>query len=134
MARQFIACEAKCRLCRETFSHPGIIDSTYGEIVLNSPDGSSYILVDAFDQFPQRVKSILSSSESGRFWKVLAALADHGPSGPFTTTMRCPHCHSADLEYWNGREIGVALVPEASYSEYEVLDDEQLARQIALFA
>jgi Zn finger protein HypA/HybF involved in hydrogenase expression len=132
MARQLIACEAKCRSCRETFSHPGISDSSYGEIVLSSPDGRSYILASAFGWFPERVRSALSSNEPRRLWKALAALADHGPSGPFTTTMHCPNCHSADLEYWNGREVGIALVPDAEYSEYEDLDDGELARQLAL--
>jgi len=131
MARQLIACEAKCRSCQEIFSHPGIIDSSYGELVLNSPDGNSYVLASAFGQFPERVRSALSSTEPGSLWEVLAVLADHGPSGPFRTTMHCPHCRSADLEYWNGREIGIALVPEAVYSAYEALDDGELARQIA---
>jgi hypothetical protein len=134
MARQLIAREAKCRSCQETFSHPGIIDSSYGEVVLNSPDGNSYILASAFGQFPERVRSSLISAEPGRLWKVLAALADHGPSGPFTATMHCPHCHSVDLEYWNGGDLGTALVPEATYSEYEDLDDAELARQVALLA
>jgi hypothetical protein len=134
MARQLIACEAKCRLCQETFSHPGIIDASYGEIVLNSPDGNSYILASAFGHFPERVRSALSSAGPDRLWKALAALADHGPSGPFTTSMHCPHCHSVDLEYWNGKEIGIVLVPEAAYSEYEALDDGELARQVALLA
>lgn len=134
MAKQFIACEAKCRSCQKTFSHPGIIDSSYGEILLNSPDGHTYILASAFGEFPERVRSSLFSTEPGRLWKVLAALADHGPSGPFSATMHCPHCHSVDLEYWNGRQVGTALVPEATYSEYEALDDAELAQQVALFA
>ncbi len=134
MARQLIACEAKCRSCRETFSHPGIIDSSYGELVLSSPDGKAYVLASAFGTFPERVRKALSTTEPGRLWKVLAALADPDPSGPYTTTMHCPRCQGVDLEYWNGREAGIALVPEATYSEYEALDDGELGRQIALRA
>jgi hypothetical protein len=131
MARQLIACKAKCRSCQETFLHPGIIDASYGEMVLSSPDGVSYVLASAFGPFPERVGTALSSKGPGRLWKVLAAMADHGPSGPYMTTMRCPHCRSDDLEYWNGKEAGTVLVPEATYAEYERLDDGELARQVA---
>lgn len=132
MARQLIACEAKCRSCHETFSRPGLGDFSYGEMVMNSPDGASYVLASAFGTFPERVRNALPPNETGRFWAVLAMLADHGPSGPYTTTMHCPHCRSANLEYWDGEAAGVALVPEATYSAFEGLDDEELAAKVAL--
>ena len=132
MAKQLVACEAKCRACHEAFRQPAVIDSSYGEIVLGSPDGSSYVVASALGPFPERVRDLLPSNKQIHLWKVLAALADQGPSGRYTTTMHCPHCQSTDLEFWNGRDAGVALVPEATYSEFEALDDEELTRQIAL--
>ncbi len=121
------AFDAKCASCGRQFSHPSVGDFSYGVAVLCTVDGSHFATVDGFGEFAQRVEAL---GVGHSLWAALAALADPVAGKRFTHSLRCPHCTSPHLEYWEGSKTGIMDVPEASFLGSSALSDEQIVARI----
>jgi Zn finger protein HypA/HybF involved in hydrogenase expression len=124
--------EAKCADCGHLFGHPSLGDFAYGAFVLCTTDGKHYATVDAFNDFAVRVHALVKSADTSSLWSALAALADPVAGQQFTTSAHCPNCASNNLEYWGGQKLGIASVPEASFTAAANLNSDLLAQQVAL--
>lgn len=124
--------EAKCNDCGQLFGHPSLGDFAYGEALLCTVDGKHYATVDAFSEFPTRVHALVKSAGATSLWHALAALADPVAGQQLAPGVRCPHCTSSNLEYWGGRQVGIACVPQASFAAVATLSSELLAQHMAL--
>ncbi|HXA47941.1 MAG TPA: hypothetical protein VNW52_09955 [Burkholderiaceae bacterium] len=123
--------EAKCAKCGSQFEHPSFGDFTYGEIILYTIDGLQKAWANAFSAFPQRVKSMLDPPRSKKFWEILASVADPIDGQKLVAKIVCPNCASDHMDYWNGKQIGVTPIQEATFSHLCELDDATLAIEIA---
>jgi hypothetical protein len=123
--------EAQCGNCARHFSHPSLGDCAYGEVLLCTLDGNHYATVSAFTDFSQRVEALMGSEAENSFWSVLASLADAISGQPLSSGIRCPHCASDNIAYWEGRRVGVSEVPEATFTQAAALTEDALARRVA---
>lgn len=122
--------EAKCAGCGESFQHPSFGDFSYGENILYAASGRNQVWVSAFSEFPQRLKSLLDTSLSKKFWDILASLADPIEGQKLVAKITCPYCSSDRLEYWDGKRIGLTSIQEATFSQVFDLDDATLVLKI----
>ncbi len=124
--------EAQCANCTRDFSHPSLGDFAYGEVLLCTMDGRHHAFVSGLSDFAERVRALIPPTGIGSFWSILASLADPICGQPLSSAIRCPHCASANIAYWEGRRVGVIRVPEATFTHAAVLSDEELARRVAV--
>jgi Zn finger protein HypA/HybF involved in hydrogenase expression len=123
--------DAKCAGCGKPFEHPSFGDFSYGENILYAASGRNQAWASAFSEFPQRLKSLLDTSQSKKFWDILASLADPIEGQKLVAKITCPHCSSDRLEYWDGKRIGLTSIQEATFSQVFGLDDSALVLKIA---
>jgi hypothetical protein len=128
--REIATFEAKCGNCGRCFSHPSLGDLVYGEVVLCSLNGSHYATASAFTEFCERVSALIRPEHKRSYWSIVASLADPISDQPLSSSLRCPHCASAQLEYWDGKKLGVMQVPEATFRSAMGLSPDELERKI----
>lgn len=138
MDRQVTTFEARCGSCGLTFAHPWLGDMAYGDGLLCSEDGRSWVRVDLFSGFGKRFAEMSKDerlsdwfdARPGIFWPALAALAVRYDDVPYTIKIVCPHCRSAKLERWAGKSVGSRFVSEARFPDQLLSDDEHLIAEI----
>jgi hypothetical protein len=131
MERTLSTYEAKCRACGSTFAHPSLGDLTYGEMLFCSQNGRSYVAANGLSSFAQRVRHVLGDSQSKDFWRILAALTIQADGVPYTIEIRCPVCCAAELEYWDGDELGMVAVPDATFPDELLINEQALSTKIS---
>lgn len=117
---------AKCQKCGYIFLRPSLGDHVYGKKILSTLDGKIYAIVDAFDDFPQRLATLLGHTFQENFWDIVAFLADPIAGQPLVAKIICPNCLSNALSFWEGDRSSPARVCEVTFFVSSKFDDQLL--------
>ncbi len=134
MKKQISCFSAKCGDCKKPFERPSLGSFSYGECLLNTIDGRNYVLVSAFDSFPEKVKGLIPENKSELFWHLLAGLADPLNEKNFTEKIVCPNCCSTNIEVVKAERVGECEVNEASFYNASKLSNAELIEHISTIA
>jgi hypothetical protein len=117
--------EARCGNCTHIFGYPSLPDTSYGEAILSTEDGSRFAHIDGFSGFPSRVANLIRETDLS-LWASLALLADPVEGQNLVTGIHCPRCNSCDMAFWGGAPNGSVDVPEATFSGTQSLADDAI--------
>lgn len=130
MNRKIPLFSAKCGDCKNQFERPSLGSFSYGENILSTIDGKCFVLVSAFDSFPEKVKNLIPESKSEMFWVALADLADPIQHIKLTSEIICPNCYSTNIEIIKGERTGEVAVNEASFLNASKLSNTELSNLV----
>ena len=134
----FTAC---CASCGGTFSHPDLGDFAYGLFVFTGERGTVFALLEAighpvFELVSRVLTDTNTSGEDGGSLipEVCANVADPVAAQRLRCHHVCPLCQSDSWKWWGGERTGAMDIADASYSEFQLLSEqEQRQRILAAF-
>ena len=134
---------AECRACGHVFPNPLLSDFDYGECLLRGERGRAIRHLDALTEPAWKVISNLCPGphvtpegypDAGRLRWVIARLADPVDGERFLMEIICLLCHSRDVTYGAGENLGTISVPDATFDRFMSLSPAERAATVESLA
>src|SRR4051812_17465207 len=125
-----------CTNCKRTFELPSLGESIYGEALLHGERGVAHRYVCLFDHpVWNTIEAVFRAREpngSGRWWQVLASLADPVDGEHLRFDVVCPHCQ-ADASHFHTpqgapEKASVGEVEDATFNAFLALSEDERRR------
>jgi hypothetical protein len=132
--------DLSCSRCGRTFECPSLGESTYGEVLLHTSDGTASRRIELIDNpafdFVTSVLTAAALNHGQLSWQVCAALADPVGGRRFGLTSASPHCQAGEesfRELHPGAQwatVRTGAVEDATFREFAALAEGERRERV----